>query len=100
MCLICNVVGGREGCEGCPGLHPSVSSSFTRLSNIFLSGDNGDDVVGLVSMEIESIRWEMVMGGESCIAATGVDGARSILPEDFRMKSEVSLRFRFIFFQQ
>jgi hypothetical protein len=96
VCLICNVVGGREGregCEGCPVLYPSPSSSFTRLSNIFLSGDNGDDVglvsmemesntgddvVGLVSMEMESILWAMLMGGESCIAATGVEGERSI----------------------
>ena len=94
LCALgCYQLEGREGCEGCPVLYPSPSSSFTRLSNIFLSGDNGDDVglvsmemesntgddvVGLVSMEMESILWAMLMGGESCIAATGVEGERSI----------------------
>ena len=74
MGLICNIVEGREGSEGCP---VSLSCSFPRLRDINVSGDNGDKV-GLVSMEIESILCEMLMGGESCIAATGVDGASSI----------------------
>jgi len=88
VCLICNVVGGREGCEGCPV--PALSSSFTRLRDIFLSGDNGDVVglvsieMGLVSIEMESILWEMLIGGESCIAATGVEGAMSISASDFK----------------
>jgi hypothetical protein len=43
-----------------------------------MESNNGDDMVGLVSMEMESILSEMLMGGDSTIASTGVDGARSI----------------------